>query len=202
MRPMEAEYPFHTASLLLLLGIGCVRMYYRGFADAASGVRESSKNEGVFQWIRILIGGPIAVVAAVYILWPPWAAWAQFSLAPESRWLGVGLGFASLGLMIWLHRHLSRNFTGTVQIRPGGHVVKTGPYAVVRHPMYVAFLLLAIGLLLQTANWFIGGGFLLTTILVIVIRTPLEERKLLEAYGEEYRKYKEKTGGLFPRLPR
>lgn len=197
---MEIEYPFHTAVLFTFMMVVAVRMYYRGFADAASGVRESTKDEGTFRWLRILLGGPVAIGWAAYMLWPAWMQWAQFPLAPEYRWIGAGFSVASLAMLVWLHRHLSRNFTGTVQIRPGGHVVTTGPYRYVRHPMYISLLLLGVALLLLTANWFLGGGFLVVILLVIVVRTSLEEKKLLEAYGEEYRAYKARTAAFIPKF--
>jgi protein-S-isoprenylcysteine O-methyltransferase Ste14 len=197
---METEYPFHTAALLLLATIVAIRMYYHGYADAASGVRQTMQGEGIFKIIRILLGVPLAAGFVVYILWPPWMDWAHIELSNEVRWSGAIVGLLGVIMLGWLHKHLSRNFTGTVQIRPNGHVVTTGPYAYVRHPMYIAFMLFALSMLLLTANWLLGGGLFLIFLIVIVVRTPIEERALEDAYGDEYRAYKRKTGAFFPRF--
>ena len=55
---MEAEYPFHTALLLLLLVIVGIRMYFNGYADAASGVSRTPEGEGAFRILRVLLGFP------------------------------------------------------------------------------------------------------------------------------------------------
>lgn len=197
---MQSEYPFHTAFLFLFMAVVGVRLYYHGFADAASGVRQHTKGEGAFRIIRYLLGGPLLAAFALYMIWPPLMQWAQFSLSSEVRWIGFALGIVSVCMLRWIHRHLSRNFTGTVQIRPGGHVVTTGPYKYVRHPMYIAFLTLGTGILLLTSNWFLGGGLLLIFLIVIVVRTPIEEHALEKQYGDAYRAYKKRTGAMFPRL--
>jgi len=197
---MEIEYPFHTAFLLLLLIIVGIRMYFSGYADAASGVRQNTKGEGAFRVLRVLLGLPMAVAFLAYAVWPPVMAWAQVALQPEVRWSGVPVAFLGIALLVWVQKHLSRNFTGTVQIRPGGNVVRTGPYFYVRHPMYLSFLLLGISFFLLTANWFLGAGFLLIICIVMFLRTPIEERALLEAYGQEYEEYAKRTGKFFPKI--
>ena len=197
---MKSEYPFHTAFLFLFMAVVGVRLYYHGFADAASGVRQHMKGEGSFRVIRICLGGPLFAAFIAYMIWPPWMAWSQLPMDPNVRWLGVPFGIACFFMLRWVHRHLSRNFTGTVQIRPQGHVVTTGPYRYIRHPMYIAFLLLTASIFFLTANWFLGGGILVIFLTVMFVRLPIEERALEQAYGEEYRKYKTKTGAFFPRI--
>lgn len=197
---MQTEYPFHTAFFFVLMTVVGIRMYYHGVADALSGTKQTTKNEGVFWYIRLFVGGPVFFATVAYIIWPPWMAWSQFPLNPQVRWLGLLSCMFSLILLKWLHTHLAGNFTGTVMIRPKGNVVTTGPYHFVRHPMYISFLLLGIGILLLTANWFLGGGFLLVILAVIVLRTSIEEAALEAAYGEEYALYKQKTGAFIPRL--
>jgi protein-S-isoprenylcysteine O-methyltransferase Ste14 len=196
---MEADYPFHTAVLLLMMTIVGIRMYWSGYADSVSGVRQTTEGEGAFRVLRLLFGLPVGIGFAAYFLWPPWMDWSRLPLEPTTRWMGLTFAATSIALLVWVQKHLSRNFTGTVQIRPGGHIVTTGPYAYVRHPMYIAFLLLGIALFLLTANWFLGGGFLLVIALVIVVRLPVEEKALENAYGEDYARYKKKTGALIPR---
>ena len=52
---------------------------------------------------------------------------------------------------------------------------------------------------LTTANWFIAStGF--AALALLVIRTATEERKLVERFGDDYRRYMARTGRFFPRL--
>ena len=197
---MELEYPFHTALLILLLVIVAIRMYFSGYADAVSGVKQTTKGEGAFHILRPLLGIPILIGFFAYIIWPPLMQWSQITIQPILRWAGLAIAIGGVALLVWVQKHLSRNFTGTVQIRPGGAVIQTGPYKYVRHPMYWSFLLLGAGMLLLTANWFLGGGFIAIILIVMIVRTPIEEAKLHEAYGEEYANYSKRTGKFFPKL--
>jgi protein-S-isoprenylcysteine O-methyltransferase Ste14 len=115
------------------------------------------------------------------------------------RWLGVALvGFWGL-LFAWTFRSLGRNLTDTVVTRKEHTLVTTGPYRYVRHPFYLAFFVAAMGGSLITANWFvllasfIPIGFLLA-------RTPIEEEKLIERFGNDYRQYMSATGRFLPKL--
>jgi len=69
----------------------------------------------------------------------------------------------------------------------------------VRHPFYLSFLLSMTGVSLATANWFILlGGFV--TFGFMVARLRLEEAKLIERFGDEYRDYMRRVGRFVPRF--
>lgn len=77
----------------------------------------------------------------------------------------------------------------------------TGPYAVVRHPQYVAFIAIMSGFLLQ---WPTFLTLLMFPILVrMYIRLArLEEKEAREFFGEDYERYAAATPGFIPRLGR
>ena len=73
----------------------------------------------------------------------------------------------------------------------------TGPYGFVRHPMYLAINLLAVGSLVWVPTPLVITG----TLLLIVggdLRARLEERVLLEAFGERYRRYMRRVRRTVP----
>ena len=77
--------------------------------------------------------------------------------------------------------------------------ITSGPYRYVRHPFYVTAALAFAANALATANWFIAStGFV--ALALLVIRTPTEEGKLVERFGDDYRRYMARTGRFFPRL--
>ncbi|MCZ6759530.1 MAG: isoprenylcysteine carboxylmethyltransferase family protein [Gemmatimonadetes bacterium] len=129
-------------------------------------------------------------------------SWAStLSLPSWSRWVGAGFGIVAVPLFYWMFSSLGKNVTDTVAIRREHSLVTYGPYRWVRHPMYSIALLFFAGFSLLSANWFIG----LTVIVglsILVARTSIEERKLIEEFGDEYREYMKRTGRFFPRLMR
>ena len=127
--------------------------------------------------------------------------WSTFPLSPWFRWTGVTLGAVCVPLVYWVVTSLGKNRTDTVVTRKEATLVTHGPYRWVRHPLYsvAALFIPAFGLLL--ANWFI----LLMGILGLIplaIRTPIEEAKLIEKFGDEYREYMKCAGRYIPRLLR
>lgn len=76
-------------------------------------------------------------------------------------------------------------------------MVTSGPYRVIRHPMYAAVLLISFGLacLIQSLT----GFAVLVVYLVLLYRLiPIEESRLLSAYGESYAAYRRDTRRLVP----
>ncbi len=110
---------------------------------------------------------------------------------------GAGLGLSALGylLAIWALRHLGRSFAILVSVRK---VVSSGPYAYVRHPIYLGYLLDLGGLQLASgsiAMLVLGAGFGL----FLIVRARLEE-EMLCATDASYRESTHRRGFLFPRL--
>ena len=82
-----------------------------------------------------------------------------------------------------------------------GELATTGPYARVRHPQYVGFILVMFGFLLQ---WPTLLTLVMFPILVwmYVRLARQEEREALAAFGEAYARYAERVPGFIPRLHR
>ena len=116
------------------------------------------------------------------------------------RWAGAALGLVVVPpLLFRTFRSLGRNLTDTVVTRREHTLVTDGPYRWVRHPFYGVVLLWGLSLSLMTANWLIGV-LGLAAIAMLVRRTRIEEDKLTERFGADYRSYAAKTGRFFPRL--
>ena len=84
-----------------------------------------------------------------------------------------------------------------VQVRAQHVLVERGPYRLVRHPIYLAGLLLAAGSFLahpSPASACLGGGFAVG----VVLKAWLEERALRGVLGEEYARYAARVPALIP----
>ena len=84
----------------------------------------------------------------------------------------------------------------SAKVRSG--LVTEGAFSVVRHPTYLAHTLMFIGIFLMTEVIAVGIVTLVDFVLVNVIIIPLEDRELLDRFGEEYKDYKKKVPGFFP----
>ena len=189
---------FRWALLVVLVIMLTITAYHRIQAHAAGG-SASRRDEGFpLLVMRAVFGLSLWVAIFAYLVSPGSMAWSALPAAHWLRWGGVGLGLLSSGLLYWTLHHLGTNFTDTVATRAEATLVTSGPYGRVRHPFYVTVLLLLLSTSLTTANWFIG----LLSIFILaffVLRAPLEEQKLAERFGEEYRAYIQRTGRFLPR---
>lgn len=198
---MEGEFPFRIFFTIFCAIFLWNRAFYYGYAYATrEGVRTAEEGLWLRRW-RFLFGTPFLVGSFLYVLNPSWMAWSQIDDFPHTlRWLGIVLLFAALALNLWTHWALDKNFTDTVVVRRESIVVTNGPYHWVRHPMYVSFITIAIGTGLALANWFLALTGILLMVVVMIWRTPIEEKKLLERHGKKYQEYLDKTGRFFPKL--
>src|SRR5262245_5554122 len=63
-----------------------------------------------------------------------------FPTAPWIAWLGVALTVIGLGFTVWARVQLGRFWSGSVTLKEGHRLVRSGPYAVTRHPIYTGLL--------------------------------------------------------------
>ncbi len=189
--------PFHGIFVVLFLTLLAFRVGFH--IRARVWQRERVTPEGWMVWLRLLVALPVLAVVVVYMFRPQILSWAALPLPAPWRWLGAAISALAVGLLLWIHLALDRNFSGELRIRRDHTLVTTGPYRYVRHPMYSTFQFLFTGILLLTANGFVGGAGLLVVGLVMARRIEREEQMLLDAFGEDYRQYQARTGKFLPR---
>ena len=158
------------------------------------------RQEGRFILFTLRPVGIASMVALIaYMIDPSLMAWSSMDVPVWLRWTGVGIGALAGCLIVWAFRSLGPNLTDTVVTRRHHTLVTRGPYRWVRHPFYDAVALSVVGNSLTTANWFL----LLTgaiAFLLIVVRTRIEEEKLVARFGDGYRLYMAQTGRFLPRM--
>ena len=111
----------------------------------------------------------------------------------------LGTVFTILGVAfaIWSRRLLSHNWSGEVVIVQGQQFIRTGPYALVRHPIYTGILLALLGTMLVAAT----VGSLLGFVLAIISfrqKARVEEKLLVVEFGEQYTNYQREVKSLIP----
>jgi protein-S-isoprenylcysteine O-methyltransferase Ste14 len=142
------------------------------------------------------------VALAAYLINPSAMAWSSIPLPAWLRWAGGFIAvFVVPPLLYWTFSSLGKNLTDTVVTRREHTLVTHGPYRWVRHPFYGVLFVWAVSLTLLTANWFMSL-LALGVLTMLVIRTRIEEQKLIERFGDDYRAYMSRTGRFLPRLMR
>jgi len=150
---------------------------------------------------RLFVALPLFGGAIAYVANPTSMAWASFGLPSWLRWSGVALGLLVIPAVYWILTTLGANVSETVLTKPAHRLVTTGPYRWVRHPLYTAGIALFMSIALMAANWFILGWAMIALCGVRLAVIPREEAHLLQTFGDAYRRYREGTGSLLPRLP-
>jgi protein-S-isoprenylcysteine O-methyltransferase Ste14 len=104
----------------------------------------------------------------------------------------------SLGLRVWAARVLGRFYTRTLRITSGHVLVHSGPYRLVRHPGYLADLVMWVGFGLASASWLATVGVAAAMAYAYSRRIRSEEAMLVDSLGEPYREYMRTTWRLIP----
>jgi protein-S-isoprenylcysteine O-methyltransferase Ste14 len=134
------------------------------------------------------------------LLWivTPLFAFAEYPLHA----LPFTVGTVLLALGLWLfyrsHADLGTNWSITLQVRENHQLVTRGVYRWIRHPMYLALLIFAVGQALVIPNWFVGPSDALVMAVLVALRVPREELMMREEFGSDYVAYSADTKRLIP----
>lgn len=129
-----------------------------------------------------------------------WLDFANYKLPAWAGWLGVALLAGAIVVFWRAHADLGLNWSPTLEIREEHELITRGIYGMIRHPMYASQWLLAIAQPLLLQNWIAGFINLLVFIPFYILRVRAEEQLMLEQFGDQYRSYMQKVGGVFPKF--
>ena len=192
-----------TFRMLLLIGIAGVlpiMAFHR--MKAHTSERLDRRQEGWFVLATVRPFGIAYMIAMItFAVSPARMAWSAVPLPAWARWSGFVMLVASNALLFWTLHSLGPNLTDTVVTRKTHTLVVRGPYHWVRHPFYCSIALLIVSTSLLAANWFlmVTGPIALA---MLVVRTPTEEAKLVERFGDDYRRYMARTNRFWPTFHR
>jgi protein-S-isoprenylcysteine O-methyltransferase Ste14 len=115
--------------------------------------------------------------------------------------IAVALTWAGIALAIWARWHLGQYWSGRITIKEDHKLIRTGPYARLRHPIYSGLDLAAIGSALAIGRWrcvvgvcVVVGGFW--------IKAKREEAMLGRKFGSDFEEHRRRTGFLLPNFRR
>jgi protein-S-isoprenylcysteine O-methyltransferase Ste14 len=123
---------------------------------------------------------------------------ATYPFVPALAWLGTAVFAFALWMFYRTHQDLGRNWSVTLEIREQHKLITNGIYSRLRHPMYTAFWLWALAQALLLPNWIAGPAGLVGFGTLFFLRVGREERMMIEMFGDEYRRYVERTDRIIP----
>ena len=195
---MTNEIIFRVLTFLLLGAMLGISGFFRHRAERFGGRMMTDEGRRPVRWLR-LAGLILLLPLFGYLTNPDWVAWARVDLPVWLRWLGALGGIASIPAGYWVFHSLGLNVSPTQATREGHKLVTHGPYRWVRHPLYTVGILYWLSIILLTGMWWLALG-LLPAGAFLLWRTPREEAKLIETFGDEYRLYMKRTGRHLPRV--
>jgi protein-S-isoprenylcysteine O-methyltransferase Ste14 len=126
----------------------------------------------------------------------------RMRFVPQTAWIGwagVVFTFVGVAVAIWARYCLGQNWSARVTLKEGHELIRSGPYASMRHPIYTGMLLAVAGTALVVGE--VRGIIAVLVLLVAHSLKALREERLLTAeFGEEYARYRQSAGFLFPRF--
>jgi protein-S-isoprenylcysteine O-methyltransferase len=114
--------------------------------------------------------------------------------------LGLVLCSVGVAFAIWSIVTLGRHYDLVLEVHAGHQLVRRGPFAWVRHPVYTGLALHFVGACLATGNVLLIAGTLLATLPAFYARARAEERLLREQFGADYDRYADEVPMLLPGL--
>jgi protein-S-isoprenylcysteine O-methyltransferase Ste14 len=164
---------------------------YAAKNTAAAKIAESSSSRGFHVFLA-----NVAVLLEI----APIRGLGRF-LPASSPALIVGLAVEIMGLFlaIWARRELGRNWSGEISIKVDHQLIRSGPYKLLRHPIYTGLLAMYVGSALVTGEWLAIIGVAMA-LFAYWRKIRLEEANLIVAFGAEYDAYRQETWALVPGL--
>jgi protein-S-isoprenylcysteine O-methyltransferase Ste14 len=162
-------------------------------------VKETARKEAslsrTLQSIPLIGGGALIVL--------PDFNTAALSLDPHAigplQLAGLAVLLAGLAFSVWARLHLGTNWSVSVTLKEGHELVRSGPYGLVRHPIYTGCLLALLGAVLIGAQWR-GVAGLLLIFASLAYKVRVEESWLTGHFGRAYSQYRRDVAALIPGL--
>jgi protein-S-isoprenylcysteine O-methyltransferase Ste14 len=128
--------------------------------------------------------------------------WLDLPVGPGGLldfWIGAAVNIAGLLFAVWAREHLGRNWSRAVTIKQDHELITSGPYALVRHPIYTGILTGFLGSAIALSQ---VRGYLAFVLIFCSFwaKLRLEEKWMRSQFGDTYAAYVHQTSALVPYL--
>jgi protein-S-isoprenylcysteine O-methyltransferase Ste14 len=182
----------HAPIVISIAGFAAWAIYWEAASTHRETKRAESRTSRFVHELLVNLGFLTMLVPGMF----PWNL--AIPGAPRLLWIaGLAIQAAGFALAIWARRALGNYWSGRIEIKVDHQLIRSGPYAALRHPIYTAILTMALGMLLVFASWNAVAGFVLVVI-AYLRKIRLEEANLRNAFGAQYDEYAQSTRALVP----
>ena len=144
----------------------------------------------------------VLMVSAAALLWLPSVPLPLLNrrflpLSAMYFWIGACITAVGLLFSVWARRYLGSNWSQEVTVKQGHELMTSGPYALVRHPIYTGLLLAFLGSAVARGEW---RGLLAVALVFGMLwsKLRLEEKWMGAQFGESYEAYSRRVSALVP----
>lgn len=143
-----------------------------------------------FPWPPALLVGSLAsAICLGYLLPLPWPGLDDLA----ARIVGLGIGAGGVVLMIWAIWTMVQARTTLMPHAGAERLVTSGPFVRFRNPIYLADVMILLGIAELTKNiWFVVAAAAFGVLVTWLAIVP-EERHLEARFGDDYRSYKQRS---------
>jgi len=156
-------------------------------------LQRGSFEKGSMLLIGVTLGVGLWLPLIVYIL-----GIALFPITIVEGSVALAVMLIGLGLRVWAAVTLGGYYTRTLTTTKDHRVVTTGPYSWVRHPAYLGVVMLWLGFGVLSSSLAVALVFPVMFAAVYLYRISVEERMLVEVFGDTYVQYQRRTYKLIP----
>jgi len=190
-------------------GIAALAALIYAFSGIWSGLRRPvghayGRAPGLLRSTVFYILASLLFFGACILLWRPLPVTLSPAVQTLALVVGSGLYFPGLGLYVWGRMALGQMYfvstTLGAELFSDHRLVTHGPYALVRHPMYLGCMLAALGGLCIYQTW--TTVVLVPVSLMLTFRARREEQALSARFGLAWQEYARKVPAWLPRLRR
>jgi protein-S-isoprenylcysteine O-methyltransferase Ste14 len=111
--------------------------------------------------------------------------------------IGLGTQLAATLFYFWSRTYLGRLWSGQITIMQGHHLVETGPYRLLRHPLYTGVIGMFVGTAIVSGQYHALLGIAMC-IIAYARKIPMEEAALRAEFGEAFEEYRRKRWAFIP----
>ncbi len=167
---------------------------------AAIGGKAARRVEGMpSRMLRVTLWIGALGILMVDRLPLPWLYREFYRPGLVGFWAGASLTLAGLFFAVWARRHLGTNWSRSVTLKKGHELITSGPYRMVRHPIYTGLLAGFLGMAVAIGQVRGVLAFLLV-LAALWMKWRLEEQWMREEFGQTYADYARRVPAVAPRL--